>query len=98
MDGLKTESDEKTASHSKFALFIRVFNRANTMYVLAIVVIAGLVWGVLASKLDDYGKGIITLVLGRFLGYLDVIYSFEFGTTKSSKQKDETITTLANKE
>lgn len=96
MDGLKTESEEKATN--KFVLFLKVINRANTMYILAIVVIAGLVWGVLASKLDDYGKGIITLVLGRFLGYLDVIYSFEFGTTKSSKQKDETITTLANKE
>lgn len=72
--------------------------RADTMYVLAVAIIAILVWQVLKSELDEYAKGIITLVLGRFLGYLDNIYNFEFGTTRASKNKDETIKTLSNKQ
>ena len=69
--------------------------RADTMYALAIVVIVGLVYAVFKSGLDEYAKGIITLVLGRFLGYLDNIYNFEFGTTRASKTKDETIRSLS---
>lgn len=68
--------------------------RADSMYVLAVLLIAALVWVVLKSQIDEYGKGIITLVLGRFLGYLDNIYNFEFGTTRASKTKDDTIKSL----
>lgn len=71
--------------------------RADTMYLLAVLVIGLLVWQVLRSSLDEYAKGIITLVLGRFLGYLDGIYNFEFGTTRTSKTKDETINRLTEK-
>lgn len=69
--------------------------RADGMYVLAVLVIAVLVHQVLSSELlDEYAKGIVTLVLGRFLGYLDGIYNFEFGSTRSSKMKDDTINKL----
>jgi hypothetical protein len=68
--------------------------RADSMYILAVVLIAALVYVVLQSNLDEYAKGIVTLVLGRFLGYLDNIYNFEFGTTRSSKVKDTTIENL----
>lgn len=68
--------------------------RADTMYVLSVVVVAALVVAVFKSELDEYAKGIITLVLGRFLGYLDNIYNFEFGTTRASKVKDDTISSL----
>jgi len=71
--------------------------RADSMYVLAVLLIAALVYVVLQSELGEYAKGIITLVLGRFLGYLDNIYNFEFGTTRSSKTKDTTIETLSKK-
>jgi len=71
--------------------------RGHSMYVLAVVMIGLLVWQVLVSDtLNEYAKGIITLVLGRFLGYLDNIYNFEFGTTRSSQQKDQTIKQLTN--
>ena len=72
--------------------------RADSMYVLAVLIIMALVYFVLKSELDEYAKGIITLVLGRFLGYLDNIYNFEFGTTRGSKNKDDTIKTLSNKQ
>jgi hypothetical protein len=70
--------------------------RAHTMYLLAVAGVAVLVWATLTSQaIDEYGKGIITLVLGRALGYLDNIYNFEFGTTRGSRQKDATIDKLA---
>lgn len=68
--------------------------RADTMYVLAVLVILALVFVVLKSDLNEYAKGITTLVLGRFLGYLDNIYNFEFGATRSSRTKDDTINNL----
>ena len=67
----------------------------DSMYILAVILIAALVYVVLRSELDEYAKGIITLVLGRFLGYLDNIYNFEFGTTRASKLKDATIDKLS---
>jgi len=69
--------------------------RADSMYVLAIILIAALVYVVLKSGLDEYAKGIVTLVLGRFLGYLDNIYYFEFGTTRINRSKDTTIENLS---
>lgn len=68
--------------------------RADSMYILSIVVVFILVYAVLNSAIDEYAKGIITLVLGRFLGYLDSIYNFEFGSTRTSRAKDETIKNL----
>ena len=66
-------------------------NRANFMFFLAVVMVGLLVWIVWKDQnINEYVKGIFTLVLGRFLGYLDNIYSFEFGTTRGSKEKDET--------
>jgi hypothetical protein len=73
--------------------------RADTMFVLAVAVICALVWIVWQdSGINEYVKGIFTLVLGRFLGYLDNIYNFEFGTTRGSKSKDATIENLSKKE
>lgn len=70
-------------------------NRANFMFFLAVVMVGILVWIVWKDQsINEYVKGIFTLVLGRFLGYLDNIYSFEFGTTRGSKEKDETIKQL----
>lgn len=44
-----------------------------------------------SSYLDEYAKGILTLFIGRALGWVEQIYSYYFGTTRSSKQKDATI-------
>lgn len=72
--------------------------RADMMFLLAVAVIGWLVWIVWKGEnLDEYVKGIFTLVLGRFLGYLDNVYNFEFGSTRSSKQKDTTISQLSEK-
>lgn len=73
----------------------RVNWRPDLMFILAVAVISGLVWVVWKDpSINEYVKGIFTLVLGRFLGYLDNIYNFEFGSTRSSKSKDSTIEQL----
>lgn len=69
--------------------------RADIMFFLAVLMIGGLVLIVWKdSTINEYVKGIFTLVLGRFLGYLDNIYNYEFGTTRINKTKDETIKSL----
>lgn len=73
--------------------------RADAMFVLAVAVIVAMVWIIWRTpELPEYTKGIFTLVLGRFTGYLDNIYNFEFGSTRTSKAKDETIKSLSEKE
>jgi hypothetical protein len=61
-----------------------------------IVVVACLFITIWVTVTDEFAKGIMTLVLGRFLGYVDNIYNYEFGTTRSAGKKDETIRALAN--
>lgn len=70
--------------------------RADCMFVLAVALVTGMVWIVWKDPgLNEFAKGIFTLALGRFLGYLDNIYNFEFGSTRTSKAKDETINKLS---
>lgn len=70
--------------------------RADLMFLLAVAMIAGLVWLIWKDpSINEYVKGIFTLVLGRFLGYLDNIYNFEFGTTRNNRTKDTTIEQLS---
>lgn len=69
--------------------------RADAMFLLAVVVVVGLVYAVWVDpNVNEFLKGIVTLMLGRFLGYLDGIYNFEFGTTRGSQSKDQTINNL----
>lgn len=71
--------------------------RADSMYLLAVVVTILLVFMVWKdANITEFVKGVVTLVLGRFLGYLDGIYNFEFGTTRSNKLKDDTINKLSS--
>lgn len=72
--------------------------RADAMFMLAVAVIVGLVYSIWTEpSINEFMKGVVTLVLGRFLGYLDNIYSFEFGTTRGSQTKDATINKLSDK-
>lgn len=92
------DRDSARTRDSEFIKVGRVNGRANLMFFLAVIVICCLVWIVWKDpNINEYVKGIFTLVLGRFLGYLDNIYSFEFGTTRSSQSKDSTIERLSGK-
>lgn len=69
--------------------------RANLLVALTFAVVfilMTLIWTF--ADVNDYVKGAASLLLGRFLGYLDSIFNFEFGTTRSSKEKDATILNL----
>jgi hypothetical protein len=71
--------------------------RANVLAGMAILlVIVCLIVVVWMSDLNEYAKGTITLICGRALGWVEQIFSFEFGTTRSSKAKDDTISKLSS--
>lgn len=62
----------------------------------AMLTIVGLIVYVMRDAgLSEYAQGIVTLCLGRLLGYLDGIFNFEFGTTRTSQTKDATIQSMA---
>lgn len=94
----EVEVDDRKSARSRDAEFVKAGThnyRADLMFALAVLLVAGLVWIVWgAQDINEYTKGVVTLVLGRFLGYLDNIYNFEFGTTRGSRDKDQTITNL----
>jgi len=99
LQGFKIEVEDRGSARARDAEFIKAGmhnSRADTMFILALVVICGLVYIVWKDQsVNEYVKGIFTLVLGRFLGYLDNIYNFEFGTTRNSRTKDVTIEQLS---
>lgn len=71
--------------------------RVNVLLALAyVMVIACLAITVWSSDIGEYAQGIVTLILGRFLAYTDQVYSFELGTTRASKTKDDTISNLSS--
>lgn len=96
--GFKEEVKDKDSARSRDVQFLKAGTRnyrADLMFFLAVCVCCALVWIVWQSpEINEYAKGIFTLVLGRFLGYLDNIYNFEFGTTRGSRTKDVTIEQL----
>lgn len=70
-------------------------HRANALVAGAgLLVIACMAVTVWSSTMDDFAKGVITLILGRALGWVEQIFSFEFGTTRANKTKDDTINNL----
>jgi len=99
LETFKEESKDRDSARIRDVEFIKrgsTNGRANLMFFLAVCAVAGLVWIVWQDQgINEYVKGIFTLVLGRFLGYLDNIYSFEFGTTRGSREKDDTINKMA---
>jgi hypothetical protein len=98
LESFKVEAQDRDSARGRDVEFVKrgmTNNRANLMFFLAVVMVGAMVWIVWKDQnINEYVKGIFTLVLGRFLGYLDNIYSFEFGTTRGSKEKDETIKQL----
>lgn len=58
---------------------------------IVIVCLAVVVW---QSGMDDYVKATISLILGRALGWIEQVMSFEYGLTRESAKKDDTIKNL----
>ena len=74
------------------------YERINMLIRLAIWIVilcmTIIVWSDTLT-LDDFAKGALSLILGRFLGYVDNIYAYEFGKTRTEAVKDDKITELA---
>jgi len=101
LEGFKEEVKDKDSARERDAEFLKAGTRnyrADILVLIAAVSVAALVYLVWDTPdINEYVKGIVTLVLGRMLGYMDNIYNFEFGTTRSSKQKDATIEQLSSR-
>lgn len=70
--------------------------RANVLAGAALtLVIICLFIVVINSGADDFAKATISLILGRALGWVEQLFSFEFGTTRANKTKDDTINKLS---
>ena len=66
--------------------------RADALVTLASILVVGCLFVVvMMSDINEFAKGAITLILGRALGWIEQIFSFEFGTTRTSKSKDDVI-------
>lgn len=95
------EFKDRNSARERDSVFVKMGRhnlRADAMFILAVSVICALVYMIWKDQtINEFMKGIVTLVLGRFLGYLDNIYSFEFGTTRGSQSKDSTINKLSEK-
>lgn len=57
--------------------------------IIAVLILTAAIWQ--DPTINEYMKGTVTLVLGRFLGYIDQIYSFEFGSTRQGQRKTELL-------
>lgn len=99
LESFKEEVKDRDSARDRDAWFVKMGAhnyRADALVFVAAITVGALVYLVWKSpELPEYVKGIVTLVLGRFLGYLDNIYNFEFGTTRGSKDKDATIKQLS---
>lgn len=71
-------------------------NRANWLVIFSFTLVIALLAVIICiSSLDEWVKGVLLVALGRAWGYMDQIYNFEFGTTKQSAAKDQTIANLS---
>lgn len=67
--------------------------RADFLVGISVVVvftILGVV--ILAQDINEYAKGALTTILGVFLNQLTNVFSFEFGTTRKTEDKQTAIT------
>ncbi|QOR55713.1 MAG: hypothetical protein YHS30scaffold667_9 [Phage 65_10] len=70
--------------------------RASMLVAMAVsLVLLCMVIMVWHADTNDFVKATITLILGRALGWVEQVFSFEFGTTRSSATKDATINNLS---
>ena len=70
-------------------------HRANVLAASALLLVVGcLVVVVWQSDANDFVKATVTLILGRALGWVEQLFSFEFGSTRANKAKDDTINKL----
>jgi hypothetical protein len=67
----------------------------NTLAAAAFFMLFVLLFLTVFADLSTAATSLITFLLGRFAGYVDQVYSFEFSTSRTNKEKDATIKALA---
>lgn len=71
-------------------------DRANVLAGAALLLVVVCLFVVLwQSNASEFAKATISLILGRALGWVEQLFSFEFGTTRANKTKDDTINNLS---
>jgi hypothetical protein len=71
--------------------------RTDAMFVCAFGAVQWLVYLVVFhSELTEYAQGVLTLVLGNFIGWLAAMYNYETGTTRGAQTKDATLKGMAD--
>lgn len=98
---------EKIASEDRNSARLREVNAHDswTPRILAAVIIIGFLWcvyAVLSGYIDDLKDPMIATLVGTMIGYTsakaDQVVSYYFGSSASSKAKDDTISTIAKME
>lgn len=83
-------SDEDTSSVispvSNFRANLLVFIACSVVFVILAVVV------IKPADLDEFAKGVLTTILGVFLSQINNIFSFEFGTTRKSTERNDAVT------
>lgn len=88
-DDSKTRRAEDAGKSSGMAQFL--------LGVVVFVIVACFIAVILPQfNLGQYAQGVITLMLGKYLGLFEQAFQTEFGTTKSSAKKDATIAQLSS--
>lgn len=71
---------------------VRANLMASAACSLVLICLVVVIW---SSALDDFAKATVTLICGRALGWVEQVFSFEFGYTRASAKKDDTIKNLS---
>lgn len=70
--------------------------RADALVLVCVLGIAACIMiACFAVSLNEFGKTVVNVALGTFLGTWAQVANFEFGSTKANKDKDNTINKLA---
>lgn len=91
-------ADTQSARQRDIALAqagVRNYRASMLVAVAILLVLVCLTITVWMTEANDFIKASVTLVMGRALGWVDQVFSFEFGTTRSSHKKDDTINKLS---
>lgn len=84
------------ASEVRDAVSVVRNRRTDSMFVVACMFIAWLVWMVVYKPdMNQFAQSVVNIVLGMFLRELGSMFSFENGGTRSGQTKDATIKSLA---
>ena len=88
--------EDKNSARTRDIEFLKAGTRnyrADFLVAISVIVvftILGVV--ILAQDLNEYAKGALTTILGVFLNQLTNVFSFEFGTTRKTEDKQTAIT------